>query len=346
MKMTYLIPIIFFFSCANVAPLSGGDVDKAPPQLISTFPENNNTLFNEDKIIMVFDETIQINQTEKLFFAPSISKNVELNTKGNELLISFKEDLDENTTYTIILNDIVKDVTEGNVLPYLEYAFSTGPEIDTLYIQGKVFDALSKSPIEKICVGLYSDDTSYDSILYKQEPEYLAISNNDGNFKFSNLPDKLFVIYALEDIDNNNIFSLPHEKVGFVSNTIKPNANDLTVFLFDETAINDSVKNTSSIEGDSFGRLIIDSLPNTPLIVELIYKESIVFRTTDSESLVIDSLSPGAYSLRIILDDNNNAEWDSGNLLQKQQAETVEYYAKEITIRSDWDVIVEWNTNE
>lgn len=346
MKIAYFIPLILCLGCANIIPLTGGDIDKTPPQLTSTFPKNKSVLFKENKINMKFDEAIQINQGEKLFFSPSLGKEVKLDVKGDELVIYIEEGLLENTTYTVILNNLVKDITEGNTLTQLEYTFSTGPEIDTLYIQGNVLDALNKEPLEKIRLGLYSENTSSDSLIYKYKADYLAISDKAGNFKFSNLPYNAFYLYALEDLDNNSIFSLPQEKVGFIPNSLTPSVDDLSVLLFDETALSDSVTNISYSDDKSFGSLIIESLPESPLIVELINKERIIYRTNNTIPLSIDSLNPGAYSLRIIYDENNNGKWDTGNLLQKIQAEAVEYYIKDIDIRADWDVIVEWEASE
>jgi hypothetical protein len=35
---------------------------------------------------------------------------------------------------------------------------------------------------------------------------------------------------------------------------------------------------------------------------------------------------------------NKNKEWDSGNYLEKRQAEEVIYFSKEIDVRANWDV--------
>ena len=153
----------------------------------------------------------------------------------------------------------------------------------------------------------------------------------------------LFTLLALEDADNNLKFSLPQEKVGFIDDPIQASSKNTTVLVFDETALSDSLTNMPAVDNDSYGRLLIDSLPNSSLIVEILHKESVIYRTTEpSLSLSIDSLSAGTYSLRIIYDENNNGKWDSGSLAQKRQAEEVEYFPKDINIRADWDVIVEW----
>ena len=347
MKNIYVLLLFFCFSCANIVPLTGGDKDVSPPKLLSVFPENEKVLFKDNRISMTFDEAVQVNQAEKMFFSPYIDNDVNIEAKGDELIISFENEFKENTTYTIILNNKVKDVTEGNVLQNLEYTFSTGSIIDTLYIRGTVLDALTKTPIENVNVGLYSTQVDSDSLLYKQKPDYLALSDKDGYFRFSNLANNSFTLLALEDIDNNLKFNLPQEKVGFITERIVPSPEDITVLMFDEKALNDSLTSMSSQNDDSYGRLIVDSLPNNSLIIELLHKESVVYRNTEpSSSISIDSLSAGAYSLRIIYDENNNGKWDSGNLVQKQQAERVDYFAKEINIRADWDVIVEWESSE
>ncbi|MFM2369306.1 MAG: hypothetical protein RL619_1606, partial [Bacteroidota bacterium] len=54
--------------------------------------------------------------------------------------------------------------------------------------------------------------------------------------------------------------------------------------------------------------------------------------------IAFDLLEPAVFSLRIIYDDNKNKIWDSGNYLEKRQAEEVIYFSKEIDIRANWDV--------
>jgi hypothetical protein len=49
-------------------------------------------------------------------------------------------------------------------------------------------------------------------------------------------------------------------------------------------------------------------------------------------------IDPALFSLRAIYDDNKNKEWDSGNYLEKRQAEEIIYFSKEIDVRANWDV--------
>lgn len=107
---------------------------------------------------------------------------------------------------------------------------------------------------------------------------------------------------------------------------------------------NDSLNykiNTKST--DDYGNLSV-SLQNVkhfPVIVELIDTKGDVVASEYSESstkIAFDLLEPAVFSLRIIYDDNKNKIWDSGNYLEKRQAEEVIYFSKEIDIRANWDV--------
>ena len=118
------------------------------------------------------------------------------------------------------------------------------------------------------------------------------------------------------------------------------------MYLFDETALADTVKSIaqdSSLVG--YGKLVVDSLPNYPLVLELLKGDEIVRRIKATHKTSIDSLMAGIYSLRIIKDENQNGIWDSGKLIHKRSAEKVWLYPKKIKIRDNWDVVVDWETN-
>ncbi len=73
-------------------------------------------------------------------------------------------------------------------------------------------------------------------------------------------------------------------------------------------------------------------------------KENVVRQTVvgATQTILFDYLHPQQYKLKIIVDDNKNGKWDTGNYLKKQQPEKVIYYTGNITIRSNWDLDLEW----
>ncbi len=88
-------------------------------------------------------------------------------------------------------------------------------------------------------------------------------------------------------------------------------------------------------------RVNLKSAKRFPLILEILtsdgtVKESAV--STGEKILQFDAIEPNQYTLRIIYDDNGNGKWDTGNFIEKRQAEEIEYYPKEIDVRSNWDV--------
>jgi uncharacterized protein (DUF2141 family) len=81
------------------------------------------------------------------------------------------------------------------------------------------------------------------------------------------------------------------------------------------------------------------------ILVQLLGKDEVVLSQKiihKSQQVTFDYLKPGKYRLKIISDDNNNGKWDTGNLKEKLQPEKVDYYPKEIDMRSNWEVEYTW----
>ncbi|MFH1320344.1 MAG: Ig-like domain-containing protein [Bacteroidota bacterium] len=76
---------------------------------------------------------------------------------------------------------------------------------------------------------------------------------------------------------------------------------------------------------------------------ENIVGEKIISYTGSVKQVIwYEYLKPNNYKLKMIYDINNNSKWDTGNYLQKLQPEKVIYYPGTITVRSNWDIEVEW----
>ena len=183
MKHTIYICIFFLCSCANVIAPNGGPKDINAPQLLETFPINNTNSFNNSNIIFVFDENIELNEINNILISPYTTNTPKINIKKNELKLEFEEKLLSNTTYFLSLNDLIKDVNEGNILNELNYKLSTGVKIDSLTISGTVIDAKSSKPLSSVWIGLYKNNN--DSVLYKEDPKYIVKSSKHGVFSFS-----------------------------------------------------------------------------------------------------------------------------------------------------------------
>ncbi len=62
----------------------------------------------------------------------------------------------------------------------------------------------------------------------------------------------------------------------------------------------------------------------------------------DDSILVFKQLNPGSFKLKVFFDNNNNSKWDTGNLKDRQQPETVSFYPQPIVVKSGWEMTYEW----
>lgn len=219
-----IIFIAFLFSCAKQVPLTGGPKDIEPPKLVYASPYIGSTDFNEQKVVLKFDEFIKLNSlNQKLIISPPISPEPKIKLSGKSIKILFEPNsLSENTTYLINFNDAIADVNENNAIYSFIYAFSTGNIIDSLMISGKVVDALSQKPAEDIWILLHTNlsDTAITSL----KPDYITKTDKNGNFTVPFLKQNQYRLYALKDINFNYIYDLPNEMIAFHDSIITPTA--------------------------------------------------------------------------------------------------------------------------
>lgn len=79
-------------------------------------------------------------------------------------------------------------------------------------------------------------------------------------------------------------------------------------------------------------------------ILQLMNEKGELFEPASSEKGIFtyNYLPPGSYKLRIVYDRNGDRKWTTGSYLQKRRPETVIYYPAAITIRSNWDLDLDW----
>lgn len=98
---------------------------------------------------------------------------------------------------------------------------------------------------------------------------------------------------------------------------------------------------------DFYGNLIV-SVQNveTGVIVQLLDEKNNKLKEEHIENnkvVKFTYLYPKKYKLKVIFDKNKNGIWDTGNYLRKIQPEKVLFYSKEINIRANWDLEIDWD---
>ncbi len=213
---------ILFSHCAKQVSPSGGAKDETPPRLDSLKSTPNEQVnFEKQDLFFGFDEWVVVkNPFQQVVISPPLAEFPEIKTKGKGVVVLFGEDEEflENTTYTINFGETIQDLNEGNVLENFSFVFSTGPFIDSLFLEGRVYDARNKEPMEGVLVMLY--DNLEDSIIYKERPVYFAKTEKNGTFRIQNIRQDTFILRALKDENLNYLYDLPTEWVSFIASPL------------------------------------------------------------------------------------------------------------------------------
>lgn len=239
-KIKYIICLtgmLLLTRCANIVTPTGGPKDITPPRIVAADPAPKSVGFEGRKISITFDEYITLdNAQQNILFSPPLDAKPDIKLSNKTVTIRLKESLRPNTTYSIQLGSAVKDLHEGNLFKEDLYTFSTGDQLDTLTLTGKVLNADDKKPAEGLLVGLYSD--APDSLFHQplqRHPDYLAKTDKEGKFTLRGLPDRPFLVFALKDMNSNLFYDMPNETVAFLDTVVTPaHAPALTLFAFTE----------------------------------------------------------------------------------------------------------------
>ena len=208
-------------SCAKMGQPDGGWYDETPPVIVRTTPQDKGVNVKQKKITIYFDEFIQVdNPTEKVVISPPQIEQAEIQGAGKKIEVELKDSLKANTTYTIDFSDAISDNNENNPLGNYTYTFSTGGHIDTLEVAGYVLNAKDLEPIKGILVGLYAD--LGDSAFTKQPMLRVSRTDSRGRFVIKGIAPGSYRIYALQDADNNYVFSQKSEQIAFSHDIIVP----------------------------------------------------------------------------------------------------------------------------
>lgn len=225
----FLLIGILLQQCAKQTAPTGGPKDEKPPALRASYPQHEQVNFKGDRIELVFDEAIQLNNPrEQIIITPSVGKNLEVTSGKNRVTIDLKTRLQENTTYNINFREAIQDVTEKNPAN-IKLAFSTGPYIDSLSINGKVFDASTEKISPNYVVALAEASDTFN--IFKHAASWLTLTDKKGFFSLENLKPGTYFVYAFDDKSKNLVVDSKTEKYGFIGKpvTLQNNIDSLKI---------------------------------------------------------------------------------------------------------------------
>ena len=337
-----------------VAP-TGGEKDMDAPEILNIIESVGKESTQLEKVYFLFDEYIGLNQWEEHFYiSPPIKKRIVKKIAGKSLELHIEDTLMRNTTYLLSLDNCIKDINEGNVVEDLQLLFSTSGNVDSLKLSGKLQDAYTLEVVENAWVMLFEESRN-DSIIFKETPNYIAKTDKNGNFHFPNLKANDFKIVALTDFD---FIYNKEELIAFSDKLINAEKDSfISLMAFDPiveidsiiadtlSTLTDSSKTDSLlVEIITFGKLEIITATNSPCVFQLLQNEKVIIEFIfAAKPYDLLDITPGKYQLKYIADRNGDEIWNTGDWKRKTQPEKVINYKAEITIRSNWDLELEWD---
>ena len=227
-----LASLFSLWYCANPETPTGGPKDEKPPVLIGSTPKENMLNYKGNTIDLEFDEMIQLKDVnQKFVVSPPLNKKPLIDPRGKRIRITFEEELQPATTYTLDFADAISDNNESNILENFRFSFSTGTSSDSMAIAGNLYDAFDLSPADGILVFLHKN--LEDSAFVKLVPNRIAKTDSKGRFSIQNVAPGNYRLYALDDLNRDYKFDQRGEQIAFL--------NDVIVPSFEYRTVNDSI---------------------------------------------------------------------------------------------------------
>ena len=305
-------------ACANIVTPSGGPVDKTPPKVLKTIPENNSKNFTGKNIRIQLDKFIKLTDVgNQLLITPFMKDLPEVKIRRKSVLVEFKDTLKPNTTYAISFGKSISDNTENNVLNNYRFVFSTGNSIDSLVLKGTVINSFSQKPENDAVVMLYK--SNYDSVPYKELPNYIAKTDENGLFNFSNIKNDSFKIFVLNGGSGDFLYR-PGEKIAFLDTLVIPQAIDTVkadslknnfaykLFLFEEEPSQQKMLKASATK---YGKLMIvfrkpvENLSIIPLTQNIPVNWNLMEENKTKDTVTLWLKNPDMDTLTIQISDNH-----------------------------------------
>ena len=185
------------FGCAGQIPPSGGPVDKSPPQIIFSSPKQKELDFNSLKIILRFDKYMSQRSVESaIYFPPFNASDMDYDWSGKELTIHLHKPLQNDRTYILTIGATAIDLRNNYLGKAFNLVFSTGAQIDTGAIVGKVYAAKA----EPYTVAAFPIAGDVDTLRpYKNLAKYVTQSDDSGRYVLQGLAIGKYRLICFDD---------------------------------------------------------------------------------------------------------------------------------------------------
>ena len=145
----------------------------------------------------------------------------------------------------------------------------------------------------------------------------------------------------------------PHE-ILIKSNYLEGKKYQLTVLKESVTSYFESIAksyqwNFVGDKAENYGTFTLNLInkPMHPFWIEIVDEnEKVAYSKKSTEDTIkFSEMKPGAYTVRILVDNNENGVWDTADFSSQTYAEEVFMFNKKLAIKPFWEIVESWDLN-
>lgn len=204
-----LVLVLFFglWSCATPIAPTGGPQDKEGPVIENTIPESGTVNYSGRSFEFYFDEFVNRNNARNaITVEPDLGIPYEVSWKRKMMSIEFENDFPDSTTVIIKLGTEITDTKNNKMSNPVTLAISTGNEIDSGQIIGRIRLAETGEAATDEKVLLYRQPFDLS-----KRATYQAQTDTGGTFIFSYLAEGNYKALVVDDRNRNKIWDRENE---------------------------------------------------------------------------------------------------------------------------------------
>lgn len=305
-----------------------------------------------------------------------LNENQEINIQLFNQLPSYKADKADQKSYGHLVFRFSGQPEEVEVKP-LDFEFSTSkisyiPRSDSLnFWFNPVTDTIEEKSKRINFLVKHLEQTDTISLVYSNSMRHLLTLSENSKGGFTPAKKlKITANYPLEKLDSGFI-SVKKDSLNLSFDIEKDprNGNAFTLDFPIELNSNYKVELLPGAIMDFFGemndtvkidfktktrndygnvKLTLEGKPEKPFWIQLLTdKDEVLDEKYSTESYFeYNYLTPGKYYFKILIDENENEFWDTGDFFTKKQPEPVLTYSGYVNVRALWDVEETWIIQE
>jgi hypothetical protein len=200
-----VLTVLPFSGCARMGPPPGGPPDKAPPTLVSTYPESLGVYPGfKGSVDFQFDETLSeggtpnlgtgTSELERLVLVSPSQKVPDVGWHRSRLSVKPGEGFRPNRVYRVELLPGVKDIRNNAEDTTVVVTFTTGAPLPTARLQGRVIDWPARQPARLALI---------QALLMPDSLPYLILTDSAGRYDLEPLPAGRYLVFAVVDQNHN-----------------------------------------------------------------------------------------------------------------------------------------------